>query len=232
MNKNIIVISCGPGLENVRNEFGHSYQWVQNSCNISDVNFFQSNAYKGDFPALEDGDGWIITGSSKSAYDDIEWIVELEMLIKRAYEVQKSILGICFGHQLIAQALGGLVEKNKKGWELGSSNININQQGLDSPIFKNILCDDSFYMSHKDVVVRLPAEAIELASNDKGNQAYSIGDSIYGVQFHPEFPYSVAKKYAAIRHAKGIIDNNPLIVESKTSQDIINNFINNLKGDI
>ena len=205
MSKNIIVISCGPGLDDVRKEYGHSYQWVQDACSIEDVNFFQSNAYKGDFPNLDEGDGWIITGSAKSAYDDIDWIVELEMLIKKAYEVEKPILGICFGHQLIAQALGGVVKKNKKGWELGSSTININKEGLDSPIFKEMLGGDSFYMSHEDVVEVLPKEAVELAMNDKGNQAYHIGNFIYGVQFHPEFPYDVAEKYAMIRYERKII---------------------------
>jgi len=229
--KNVIVISCGPGLDEVRNEYGHSYKWVQDACKVAEVNFFQSNAYKGDFPSLEDGDGWIITGSAKSAYDDLEWIVELEVLIKKAYEVQKSILGICFGHQLIAQALGGIVKKNSKGWELGSNNITINNQGLSSPIFDKILSKDSFYMSHEDVVTQLPKEAVELASNEKGNQSYSIGNYIYGVQFHPEFPYAVAKKYAAIRYKKGVVKTNPAIIKSKTSHDVINNFIKNLKGD-
>ena len=101
---------------------------------------------------------------------------------------------------------------------------------MNSPIFKNIFKDDSFYMSHEDVVVRLPKQAIELASNHKGNQSYRIGDFIYGVQFHPEFPYAVAKKYAMARYEKGLIEDKPVIVESKNSHDIINNFINNLKG--
>ena len=227
---NIAVISNGPGLEQVKEEYGHSYQWVQDVCDIEGVQFRQYNAYKGILPQLSDGDGWIITGSAKSVYDDIDWIVELEMLIKKAYDIEKPILGICFGHQLVAQALGGIVEKNNKGWELGSSSIIINDIGLSSPIFKDVLIDDYFYMSHQDVVIKLPKEAVELASNEKGNQSYSIGDYIYGVQFHPEFPYSVTKKYAKIRHDKGLIDTIPELNKSKTSHMIINNFIRSLKG--
>ena len=75
MKKKVIIISCGPGLEDVRNEYGHSYQWVQDACNLPCIDFYQSNAYKGEFQNLQDGDGWIITGSAKSAYDDIEWII-------------------------------------------------------------------------------------------------------------------------------------------------------------
>jgi len=232
MKKKISVISCGPGLENIREEYGHSYQWVQDVCDLSDVHFSQSNVYKGDFPKIEDGDGWIITGSAKSTYDDIGWIVELEILIKRAYEVQKPILGICFGHQLIAQALGGLVEKNNKGWELGSSNIDINKEGVISPLFTGIPKDDSFYMSHQDIVTKLPKQAVELAVNEKGNQSYCIGEFIYGVQFHPEFPHAVAQEYAKTRYERGLISNNPIVVRSKKSQNIINNFIKNLKGGL
>ena len=232
MHNKIIVISNGPGLEEVRDEFGHSYDWVQSQCSIDDVEFCQYNAYKGVFPNVEDGLGWIITGSAKSTYEDLEWIVELEILIKKAYEVRKPILGICFGHQLIAQALGGLVEKNKLGWELGSSRICFNDQGVSSPIFRNILKEDYFYMSHQDVVTKLPRDAIELAFNEMGNQAYQIGNFIYGVQFHPEFPYNVAKKYADIRYQKGMINNKLEISESQTSGQVINNFIQNLKGNI
>jgi len=231
MKKKIIVISCGPGLDEVKEEYGHSYQWVQNQCN-ADVDFFQYNAYKGFFPNIEEGSAWIITGSAKSTYEDLEWIVELEILIKKAYEIQKPILGICFGHQLIAQALGGIVKKNEKGWELGSSTIALNDRGFSSPLFKNISDKDYFYMSHKDVVAQLPNYAVELACNDMGNQAYSIGSFIYGVQFHPEFSYEVAKKYADIRYEKGIIDSKLKILKSKTSGKVIDNFITNSKGNL
>ena len=230
--KEIIIISCGPGLNEVRNIYGHSTQWVQDRCEIKNVIYSESKGYKCELPEIQDGTGWIITGSSKSTYEDLEWIVELEILIKKAVQVQKPILGICFGHQLIAQALGGKVEKNKRGWELGSNNVIINDKGRLSPIFSNILKDDYFYMSHQDVVVTLPKDSVELAYNDMGNQAYRIGDFIYGVQFHPEFSYDVANKYANLRYAKGMIKNKPKVLKSKTSYKIINNFIKILKGNV
>tara|TARA_B100001250_G_C19727350_1_gene756728 strand:- start:190 stop:882 length:693 start_codon:yes stop_codon:yes gene_type:complete len=228
----IVVISCGPGLDEVKNKYGHSYQWVQDRCDMEDIYFSQSNVYKGEFPKLEDGDGWIITGSAKSVYEDLDWIVELEMLIKRAHEIQKPILGICFGHQIIAQALGGIVKKNKKGWELGSCKININNHGALSKIFKDILLDDYFYMSHQDTVSKLPNHSLELASNEMGNQAYSIGGFIYGVQFHPEFSQIIAEKYALIRYEKGVLKNKPIVFNSQTSYNVINNFIKILQESI
>ena len=95
MDNKIVVISNGPGLEEVRDEFGHSYDWVQSQCNIDDVEFCQYNAYKGVFPNVEDGLGWIITGSAKSTYEDLEWIVELEILIKKAFHGYISSLSRC-----------------------------------------------------------------------------------------------------------------------------------------
>ena len=232
MKKKISVISCGPGLDEVREKFGHSYDWVQTHCNVDEIEFSQFNAYKGIFPELNEGDGWIITGSAKSVYDDLEWIVELEFLIKKAYDIRKPTLGICFGHQLIAQALGGVVDKNQKGWELGGSMLSFNIEGLSSPLFKDVSIEDSFYMSHQDVVLKLPKHAIELAFNEMGNQAYSMGDFIYGVQFHPEFSYEVAKEYLDIRYKKGMIRKRLDICKSKTSSQVINNFIKSLKGSM
>ena len=74
----------------------------------------------GDFPASAvDADGWLITGSKHGAYEDHDWIPPLEQLIRAIREAGRPLVGICFGHQIIAQALGGKVEKFAGGWSVG-----------------------------------------------------------------------------------------------------------------
>jgi GMP synthase-like glutamine amidotransferase len=85
-----------------------------------DLEFEVWDIEEGEFPTTLDGiDGFIITGSKSSVYDDKPWIRSLEALVRELYEARKKVIGICFGHQLIAQALGGLVDKSPKGWGVG-----------------------------------------------------------------------------------------------------------------
>ena len=90
--KHILILSCGPGLADVRNEYGHDIEWIQRGVDSSEFKFTSMDVYKGEMPNYDDGDAWIITGSAASVYDDLDWIVELEQAIKYALEVEKPIL--------------------------------------------------------------------------------------------------------------------------------------------
>jgi len=221
--KHIIILNCGPGLAEVRNEFGIAVEWIQRAVDGSKFKFTSMDVYDGAMPNYDDGDAWIITGASESVYDDLDWIVELELVIKQAIEVEKPILGICFGHQLLVQGMGGKVEKNSKGWDLGSYPM---VEMVDHHLFNNINTNDYFYNSHQDIVADLPNGCISLAHNKMGNQAFRYGKRIYGVQFHPEFTHSIMKKYVEVRQSMGANVINPTVPKSKGSHLIINNFLN------
>lgn len=226
----ISILKCGPGIDVIKAKHGHASDWVTEIIQAYDKNIEVSviDSYKCIMPEVND-DAWIITGSSSSCYEDKDWIVELEILIKKGYDLNKPILGICFGHQIISQALGGKVIKNLKGWELGSNKIVKTEFGLKSQIFNSIPDDNDYYFSHQDIVSELPQTAVELAYNEMGNQAYSIGKNIFGVQFHPEFNYKVMKSYVNRRMEMGITPKNPFISKQNTSYFVINNFINLLE---
>jgi len=221
--KHIIILNCGPGLAEVRNEFGIAVEWIQRAVDGSKFKFTSMDVYDGAMPNYDDGDAWIITGASESVYDDLDWIVELELVIKQAIEVEKSILGICFGHQLLVQGMGGKVERNSKGWDLGSYPM---VEMVDHHLFNNINTNDYFYNSHQDIVADLPNGCISLAHNKMGNQAFRYGKRIYGVQFHPEFTHSIMKKYIEVRQSMGANVINSIVPKSKSSHLIINNFLN------
>lgn len=228
----VFILSCGPGLPEVVSLYGHSSQWIPDSIDCSSVEYEIVKVYDNIHFDYSDADAFIVSGSKYSVYDDIPWIDILKGTIHEIIKSKKPMLGICFGHQLLASCLGGKVEKNIRGWELGSYNISLTENGKSSPLFHEFYHNDIAYESHQDVVISLPSEALELAYTDKGNQSFCFDDYLYGVQFHPEFTYEVVRKLMDLRIKKGIRVDNQKILKSINGNNILNNFINIVKRRI
>ncbi len=221
----ISIISGGPGLKDVRDKHGHSSEWVQNRINDDSIEYKIYHMYSGDEVALDDTDGWIITGSTSSVLDELPWMLKLESFIRELKESNTPLFGICFGHQLIAKALNGVVEKNELGWEIGSYPIDLNEAGNSSPLFAGFQDSMHVYETHQDVVTSLPAGAVETARNNKGNQGFQIQNTMFGTQFHPEFNHEIMKDLADFRQSKGGVVDDPTIPNADASNQIIRNFI-------
>jgi GMP synthase (glutamine-hydrolysing) len=142
-----------------------------------DFTFETFSVVDGEFPAgPQDADGWLITGSKHGAYEDHAWISPLEDLIRAIHAADKPLIGVCFGHQIIAQALGGKVEKFAGGWSVGRTDYTLDG----APIALNAW--------HQDQVVVLPQSARVVGQSDFcDNAMLAYGDSIWTVQPHPEF---------------------------------------------
>ena len=139
---------------------------------------------------IDDCDGYLITGSKLSVYDDVQWIRDLEVFINLLHSKKKSLLGVCFGHQLIAKALGGEVTKSKEGWVLGLQKYTFHNN---FPWLENINEDIKLIHSHQDQVINLPEGTTLVASNELvPNAMYFVEDHIMSIQGHPEF----TNKYA------------------------------------
>ena len=147
------------------------------------LRFTTWNVVDMDFPSgPQAADGWLITGSRHSAYEDHPWIPPLEDLIRAIHAGGQPLLGICFGHQIIAQALGGQVEKFAGGWSVGRQVYEIEGQ----PTALNAW--------HQDQVVDLPPGARVIGSSGFcANAALAIGDHVLTYQPHPEFDAGVVK---------------------------------------
>jgi GMP synthase (glutamine-hydrolysing) len=160
---------------------------------LGDEPFVVVDARKEELPE-PDWAGVLITGSPASTYDGDEWITRSEEFLRRAADRSVPLYGVCFGHQLLAQAFGGRVEKCKHGWELGTVTLTLAAPGKDDPLFAGVPESFVAQMSHGDVVTELPSGAVPLARNDHWDyQAFRLGEAIWGTQFHPEFTTTIVK---------------------------------------
>lgn len=147
------------------------------------------NAVDGELPDHDTVDAVIVTGSKASAYWEEPWIEELEAWLREADDRGLSLLGVCFGHQIVAQALGGDVGDMEE-YELGYHEVECTG---DSPLFDGLGERFTVFCTHHDEVTALPPGAEAHAETDAAVQAYRRGES-FGVQFHPEFDRATAER--------------------------------------
>ena len=138
-------------------------------------------------------DGWLISGSKHGAYDDLPFIRPLEKFIRDAYADGVPLVGICFGHQIMAQALGGKAEKFSGGWAIGHTKYDFGD---------GLLAMNAW---HQDQVTRLPPEARTVASNAFcEHAALAYRGRAYSVQPHPEFDQTELETLLDLR-APGVV---------------------------
>ncbi len=162
--------------------------------------FFE--AFARDLPdIIEEDDIFLIPGSRYEAYSDAPWLVELRHFIQDLHEQKAKMIGICFGHQIIAEALGGRVEKAVVGFGLGLRDADI----VDPTIGKKFSSGKlSLLNYHEDQVVIIPPEAKLLASsNFCPVEAYTIGKHIICTQGHPEYDTNYMR-YLLRNHANEV----------------------------
>jgi GMP synthase-like glutamine amidotransferase len=151
-------------------------------------------------PDLKGLEAILITGSPAGVYDPFDWIAPLEEFVRTAHDNKVPMVGVCFGHQLIAQALGGTVRKSEKGWGLGRHAYDVApHNGLIEGTRIALAC------SHQDQVITPPAGARAVMSSDFTPHAGLLyaGDTTFSVQPHPEFSLGFALACCAMVRSKG-----------------------------
>ncbi len=154
--------------------------------------------HEGQIPSSDaDVDAWLITGSKYGVNDGLPWIDSLCDFVRILWAQQIPLIGVCFGHQLIAKALGGEVRKAEQGWGLGLSYNQILEQRDWMQPFKDHL---DLLVSHQDQVVNLPSQAQLLASSEFcPYYLLQYGEHFLSVQGHPEFTKGYSRDLLQMR---------------------------------
>jgi len=170
-----------------------------------------------EYPESFDGyDAVLLTGSKADSFSDEPWVLELRRRVSELLEQKKKLLGICFGHQLIALCMGAKVGRAPQGWGVGRMSYDWHAADLPLAPEDNKL---ALLVSHQDQVLELPENAVLLASNAHCPVAgYAVGEEVFCVQGHPEF----VKEYSAFLMGKR---------RERLGEDLYNNGVNSLAHD-
>jgi GMP synthase-like glutamine amidotransferase len=179
------------------------------------------------YPAhIDECDAYIITGSRYSVYEDLHWIHRLKAYVVELHSAKKKLVGICFGHQLVALALGGKAELSQSGWGVGVHTAKV------VPGIEFMLPPLETYtalVSHQDQVTELPADAECLAGSDFCPYAMMrIGNHILTFQGHPEFKTEYSRKLMNFRQeilGESTYSIGIKSLKQKTDEDVLSQWI-------
>jgi len=180
----VLIVRTGSPTPEARRRFGDFDEWFERLI-APEVVVFDA-ARETVFPALDRIGGVVVTGSPASVTSPAPWMKAAgRWLVDAARRV--PVLGVCFGHQLLAQALGGEVERNPRGPEVGTREVQLTDEGRRDPLFAGLESPLLVQENHEDHVPAPPPGATVLARNGHAPvQAFAAG-RIRAVQFHPEF---------------------------------------------
>lgn len=173
------ILQTGETPDELREEYGNYDDAFKRMLAGRGFDFVTYRALDGVLPAdVEDADGWLITGSKFGVYEGHDWIPPLEDFLRRSYAAHVPIVGVCFGHQILAQTLGGKVEKFSGGWSVGATDYDLSSSALRATVMA----------WHQDQITRLPEGATVIGKSDFCRYAMlSYGDRALSIQPHPEF---------------------------------------------
>lgn len=141
-------------------------------------------------------DGIVVTGSPAMVSAREPWSESTASWLATAVDRGVPVLGVCYGHQLLAHALGGKVGYHPDGRESGTYQVHLHDTASGDPLFEGMPGTFKAQLTHRQSVLELPQNAVLLASNDfERHQAFRIGPCAWGVQFHPEITADIMRAY-------------------------------------
>ncbi|GMJ12890.1 hypothetical protein like AT2G23970 [Hibiscus trionum] len=189
--KRFAVLLCADDSDYVKKRYGGYYGVFVEMLAEEGETWDVYKVANGEFPdddEIPDFDGFVITGSCNDAHGNDVWICRLIALLNKLDSLNKKVLGICFGHQILSRALGGKTGRSISGWDIGVTSIHLSSSS--SKLFSSLKIPTTLSVieCHRDEVRELPPKAEVVAWSEKtGVEMFRYGDHILGIQGHPEY---------------------------------------------
>jgi GMP synthase (glutamine-hydrolysing) len=196
----ILIIETGQPVPSMRRH-GRFPHWIRVAAGLQRDDAHVVDVERGDaLPQAGDYAGVIVTGSGAMVTDRHDWSERSAAWLREAAHGGVPLFGICYGHQLIAHALGGEVGDHPGGREMGTVDVALAGPAAGDPLFAGLPRTFATQATHLQTVLRLPDEAVVLASNPHDpHHAFRWRRSAWGVQFHPEFSAMHMRGYIRAR---------------------------------
>ncbi len=195
--KPILIVKAGGTYPDMAARHGDFEDWFIARMDRSEADIQTVSPFSGEsLPPPTTLAGIIITGSHAMVTEKHSWSEKTALWVNRAVEADIPLLGVCYGHQLLAHAMGGVVDDNPYGKAFGTVTIRLNKHGGQDPLFDGIQQTFAAHVCHSQSVRQLPAGATLLASSEMDpHHAFVIGTRAWGIQFHPEFNGQILRLY-------------------------------------
>lgn len=231
--KHVLILKTGESLASIIARRGDFEDWIRQTSGYPENHFQTVSVHNNEpLPPVAEIAGVIVTGSPAMVTEKLEWITTSEHYLLDAIDQAKPVLGICFGHQLLAQALGGRVDWHPQGREIGTTTLQLTSAAEGDPLLHNWSPEFPVHVTHMQSVMDLPTGSEILGFNDfDRHQAVRFTDRAWGIQFHPEFDEDIMAGY--IRERFEVIRNEGLdadallasVIPAKESEVILSRFM-------
>ena len=195
--RRLLIIKAGRKLPSLARTPGDFEDWMLAGMRWPAQDTMSVSVFKGEsLPKLDAVCAAVVTGSAAMVTDHEDWIERSARWLADAVVSDMPVLGICFGHQLLAYALGGAVADNPRGLEVGTVPLTLTENAGSDPLFRHLGADAAVHNTHRQIVTRLPAGAECLARTQMdAYHAFRLRSHAWGVQFHPEFDAEISRAY-------------------------------------
>ncbi len=198
--KPVLIVKAGEPVPAVAGRFGGFEDWILAGSGLDPEAVRTVAVYREEaLPDPTSVAGVIVTGSKAMVTDHEPWMERAATWLRRAVGDRVPVLGICFGHQLLAHALGGEVGDNPRGREIGTVRVRLLPAAGEDPLLAGFPARLTVQATHTQSVLRLPPGAVLLAANDhEPHHAFRAGKRAWGLQFHPEITAGVMRAHLAL----------------------------------
>ena len=219
--KSLVIFKVGETFDGLARQIGDFDDWIRSGVGALPIPVAVIDPRAGgNLPNKASVAGAIVTGSHSMVTDREPWSESLAAWLRSAVSENIPVLGICYGHQLLAHALGGEVAHHPDGMELGTVSVKLNEAAKCDALFAGMPEQFAAQVVHRQSVRRLPEGAVLLGGNAfEPHHAFRVGDAAWGIQFHPEFSPAAMAGYIeeVTKHPKKA--NLRCLLEKVTSTD-------------